>query len=211
MSKTDTLRKVYVVDDDEALRSSLRWLIESAGLRVQTYASAQEFLDAVYPGQAGCLLLDVRMPGMSGLELQVMLQEKAIHLPVIIITGHGDISMAVKAMKAGAVDFIEKPFDDEQLLRAIQRALDVSEEQRERRSLQLDIAARMEQLTPRELEVMGLVTAGKSNREIAAELDVSSKTIEAHRARVMEKMQAQSLAELVRMSIVASGDLDSVL
>jgi RNA polymerase sigma factor (sigma-70 family) len=211
MTTATSPRKVFVVDDDEALRNSLRWLIESAGLRVQTFASAQEFLDNAYPGQAGCLLLDVRMPGMSGLELQSQLENRSISLPVIIITGHGDISMAVKAMQAGAVDFIEKPFDDEQLLQAIQRALDASEEQRERRTLQLEIAARISQLTPREQEVMAMVTAGKSNREIAAELDVSSKTVEAHRARVMEKMQAQSLAELVRMTIVAAGTLDDIL
>ncbi|OOZ45196.1 response regulator transcription factor [Solemya velum gill symbiont] len=197
--------KVFVVDDDEAMRSSLRWLIESDGLEVETFESAQKFLESYYPGQAGCLLLDVRMPGMSGLKLQSQLEEREIRAPVIIITGHGDIAMAVKAMKAGARDFIEKPFDDEVLLKAIRRALVVDAAQRESRASQSAILARMAQLTRREQEVMEMVTSGLSNKEIASRLDVSAKTVEAHRARVMEKMEAGSLAELVRMAIICSG------
>lgn len=197
---------VFVVDDDQAMRGSLQWLIESVGMRVETFDSAQTFLDSYYPGRAGCLLLDVRMPGMSGLELQAYLARHEIRIPVIIITGHGDVSMAVKAMKIGAVDFIEKPFDDEELLHSIRNALRHEEKQRELRARRADIAARLAELTPREHEVMSMVTDGKANREIAATLGVSSKTVEVHRARVMDKMRADSLAELVRMSMLARGE-----
>lgn len=197
---------VFVVDDDLAMRTSLQWLIESVGMQVKTYESAQAFLDAYYPGRAGCLLLDVRMPGISGLELQAYLNKKEIRLPVIIITGHGDVAMAVKAMKAGAVDFIEKPFDDEALLNSIKKALQYDEKQRALRAQRADLAARLAELTPREHEVMAMVTDGKSNREIAAALGVSAKTVEVHRARVMDKMRADSLAELVRLALIARGD-----
>jgi RNA polymerase sigma factor (sigma-70 family) len=197
---------VFVVDDDEAMRSSLKWLIESMGMRVETYDSAQGFLDAYFPGRAGCLLLDVRMPGMSGLELQAYLARREQRIPVIIITGHGDVSMAVKAMKNGAVDFIEKPFDDEALIVSIRNALQHDEKQRTLRSQRADITARMSELTPREHEVMAMVTDGKSNKEIAAALGVSAKTVEVHRARVMDKMRADSLAELVRMVMIAGGE-----
>jgi RNA polymerase sigma factor (sigma-70 family) len=197
---------VFVVDDDQAMRGSLQWLIESVGMKVQTYESAQAFLDAYYPGRAGCLLLDVRMPGMSGLELQEYLVRREIRLPVIIITGHGDVSMAVKAMKAGAVDFIEKPFDDEELLNSIRNAVQHDEKRRALRARRADIAARMAELTPREHEVMGMVTDGKSNKEIATSLGVSAKTVEVHRARVMDKMRADSLAELVRLALIVRGE-----
>jgi len=195
---------VFVVDDDEAMRTSLKWLIESAGIQVLSFASAQAFLDAYRRdrARAGCLLVDVRMPGMSGLELQGRLAEHEIDLPVIIITGHGDVAMAVRAMKAGALDFIEKPFNDDALLASIHRGLDLDAARRRRQVRRADIAARLGQLTPREHEVMELVTEGKSNKEIAASLSVSAKTVEAHRARVMEKMQAHSLAELVRMVLM---------
>lgn len=195
---------VFVVDDDQAIRSSLKWLIESVGLRVEVHATANEFMQNYYPGRAGCLLLDVRMPGMSGLELQEHLAQRQIHIPVIIITGHGDVPMAVRAMKAGAVDFIEKPFNDELLLESIRKALAVDEKQRDVQSQRAGIASRLAHLTPREHEVMRMVTEGRSNKEIALELGVSAKTVEAHRARVMEKMEAGSLAELVRM-VIASG------
>ena len=197
---------VFVVDDDQAMRGSLQWLIESVGMKVQTYDSAQAFLDAYYPGRAGCLLLDVRMPGMTGLELQEYLVRREIRLPVIIITGHGDVSMAVKAMKAGAVDFIEKPFDDEELLNSIRNAVQHDEKRRALRARRADIAARMAELTPREHEVMGMVTDGKSNKEIATSLGVSAKTVEVHRARVMDKMRADSLAELGRLALIVRGE-----
>jgi len=192
---------IWVVDDDEAMRSSLQWLMESVGMNVQAYSSADEFLASHYPARHGVLLLDVRMPGMSGLELLEQLTKEQMVPPTIIITGHGDVPMAVRAMKQGAIDFIEKPFNDEVLLDAIRRAVNSAEQQRSSKALVADLAARFANLTPREHEVMDMVTAGQSNKEIANALGVSAKTVEAHRARVMEKMQASSLAELVRMSI----------
>lgn len=194
---------VFVVDDDQAMRTSLQWLIESTGMRVSTFESADAFLAGYAPGRPGCLLVDVRMPGMSGLELQAHLTREGFTLPVIIITGHGDVAMAVKAMKAGALDFIEKPFHDEDLLRSIRRALEYDERRRIGQAARDDLRARLADLTPREFEVMSLVTEGKSNREIAADLGVTPKTVEAHRARVMEKMRADSLADLVRMAMLA--------
>ncbi|HIP52687.1 MAG TPA: response regulator transcription factor, partial [Chromatiales bacterium] len=149
---------VFVVDDDQAMRSSLKWLIESVGMRVETYGSADEFIKNYYPGRSGCLLLDVRMPGMSGLELQEYLADQQIRIPVVIITGHGDVPMAVRAMKAGAVDFIEKPFNDEFLLDSIRNALALDEHQRSQQAERAEIAARLAQLTPREHEVMEMVT-----------------------------------------------------
>jgi len=195
---------VFVVDDDQAMRNSLQWLIESVGMNVETYGSADEFIEGYYPGRSGCLLLDVRMPGMSGLELQEHFVSQGIRIPVIIITGHGDVPMAVRAMKVGAVDFIEKPFNDELLLDSIRNALVLDEVQRTEQAQRAEIAARLAQLTPRELEVMKMVTDGKANKEIAGDLGISSKTVEAHRARVMEKMEAVSLAELVKMAILAN-------
>ena len=199
-----TKSTVFVVDDDQAMRNSLKWLIESVGVRVESFASADEFLAGYQPGRSGCLVLDVRMPGMSGLDLQEYLVEHNIQIPAVIITGHGDVPMAVRAMKSGAIDFIEKPFNDEVLLDAIRRAIAYEEQQRSHYSENLRIKERLAHLTPREHEVMEMVTDGRSNKEIANSLGVSAKTIEAHRARVMEKMQAGSLAELVRMALVAN-------
>ncbi|MCG8048696.1 MAG: response regulator transcription factor [Candidatus Thiodiazotropha endolucinida] len=195
---------VFVVDDDQAMRNSLKWLIESVSMQVETFESADAFIKSYYPGRSGCLLLDVRMPGMSGLELQEYLRANQIAIPVIIITGHGDVPMAVRAMKSGAVDFIEKPFNDELLLESIRYALALDVKQRDMQKQRAEIATRLARLTPREHEVMVMVTNGKANKEIACSLGVSAKTVEAHRARVMEKMQANSLAELVRMAISAN-------
>jgi RNA polymerase sigma factor (sigma-70 family) len=195
---------VFVVDDDQAMRNSLKWLIESVAMQVETFDSADAFIRSYYPGRSGCLLLDVRMPGMSGLELQEYLAQQRISIPVIIITGHGDVPMAIRAMKAGAVDFIEKPFNDELLLESIRHALQKDEQQRDQQKQRAEIAERLARLTPREHEVMAMVTGGKANKEIAAGLGVSAKTVEAHRARVMEKMEAHSLAELVRMAMLAN-------
>ncbi|QKT02931.1 response regulator transcription factor [Ectothiorhodospiraceae bacterium 2226] len=192
---------VFVVDDDTAVRESLRWLIESVGLDVHTYASAREFLESMEPSQTGCLVLDIRMPGMSGLELQEALAERGSALQVIIVTGHGDVPMAVRAMKAGASDFIEKPFNDQMLLDRIQQLLKKAEDSWETQARRERIMGRYEHLTPREREVMALVVEGKSNKRIALDLGVSAKTIEVHRAKVMEKMEAGSLADLVRMSL----------
>lgn len=209
MTQPNPQATVFVVDDDQAMRNSLKWLISSVGMRVECFASADEFLHAHQPGRAGCLLLDVRMPGMSGLELQEVLGERGITVPVIIITGHGDVPMAVRAMKAGAIDFIEKPFNDELLLEAIRRALALDERLRGLHLERAEVADRLAQLTPREREVMDMVTDGKSNKEIAGDLGVSAKTVEAHRARVMEKMQAGSLAELVRMALLCREPMDA--
>lgn len=199
-----TKATVFVVDDDQAMRNSLKWLIESVGMNVEVFGSADEFIRSYYPGRAGCLLLDVRMPGMSGLELQEYFVEQQIRIPVIIITGHGDVPMAVRAMKVGAVDFIEKPFNDELLLDSIRNALMIDVEQRSVQAERSEIAARLAELTPREHQVMEMVTNGRANKEIALALGVSAKTVEAHRARVMEKMQASSLADLVKMAIAAN-------
>ncbi len=194
---------VFLVDDDQAVRESLRWLIESVGLNVATYDSAQAFLENYYPGRAGCLVLDLRMPGMSGLELQEKLVAQGSQLPIIIITGHGDVPMAVRAMKAGAVDFVQKPFHDQELLDRIHEALEQNARTRQAMAERTKITARLAHLTPRELEVMDGVVAGKSNKVIAAELGISGKTVEVHRAKIMEKMQAKSLAELVQLTLLA--------
>ena len=190
---------VFVVDDDQAVRRFLSGLIASVDIPVEAYASARDFLDSYEPGRAGCLLLDIRMPGMSGLELQQELDRRAIDLPVIILTGHGNVQVAVNAMKAGAVDFVEKPFNNELLLDRIQRALSDSVKVREIRLEQEKIKARMARLTPREREVLERVIAGDTNKGVARRLRISDKTVELHRSRVMEKMKAGSLAALVKM------------
>ena len=190
---------VFVVDDDEAVRTSLRLLLKSVGLPVETFASAQEFLDQFDPSRAGCLVLDIRMPGMSGLELQQHLNDRHSIMPIVFITGHGDVPMAVEAMQAGAVDFIQKPFRDQDLIDRINRALEKDREMRSELRERDEIRRRMSQLTPREREVLELVTQGKANKVIAGDLNVSQRTVEIHRARVMEKMEAHSLAHLVRM------------
>jgi len=190
---------VFVVDDDEAVRNSLRLLLKSVGLVPATLASAREFLDKYDPAQPGCLVLDVRMPEMSGLELQELLNLQGAVIPVIFITGHGDIPMAVEAMQAGAFDFLQKPFRDQDLIDRIQRALEKDRANRAALGERTRIRERLESLTPREREVLTLVTSGKPNKIMAAELNVSQRTVEIHRARVMEKMGAASLAQLVRM------------
>ena len=197
---------VFVVDDDEAVRHFLRGLIASVGLRVEVYAAARDFLDAFEVGTPGCLLLDIRMPGLSGLELQRELAERDIRLPVIILTGHGDVRVAVHALKAGAVDFIEKPFNNDLLLGRIQKAVADSVEADSARVRHDEIAGRLGLLTPRERQVLDLVVAGETNKGVARRLDISEKTVEVHRARVMEKMRAKSFAALVKM--VATLDVD---
>jgi len=192
--------KVYIVDDDDAVRDSLRWLVESVGLKVETFASANEFLEVCDRSFSGCLVSDVRMQGMSGLELQEQLNLKDIKLPIIFITGFGDIQMAVHAMQAGAVDFITKPFNDQELLDRIQHAIEKGEQAWEQQVHSNLIKSRFDLLTPREKEVMAKVVKGKLNKIIAADLNVSNKTVEAHRAKVMEKMQAANLAQLIRMA-----------
>jgi two-component system response regulator FixJ len=190
---------VFIVDDDEAVRSALRLLLKSVGLAATTLPSAQAFLDSYDPQQPGCLVLDVRMPGMSGLELQQHLNMRGAILPVIFMTGHGDIPMAVEAIQQGAFDFLQKPFRDQDLIDRIQRALAKDKLSRAELNERTRIRERLESLTPREREVLALVTSGKPNKVMASDLGVSQRTVEIHRARVMEKMEAASLAQLVRM------------
>jgi two-component system, LuxR family, response regulator FixJ len=197
---------VFVVDDDPATRDSLRWLLQSVGLRVQTLATAEEFLSTYEAGQAGCLVLDVRMPGMSGLNLQETLVARDITLPVIIITGYAEVPTAVRALKTGAIDFIEKPFNDDVLLDRVRQAIEVDRQARAAHDQRTLAERRFAQLTPREREVMQLVVAGKANKVIAGELGLSPKTVEVHRASVMSKMDADSVADLVRLAMLVSLD-----
>jgi len=193
--------KVMVVDDDAGVRNAMRVLLKSVGLESALFASAQEFLSGYESSQPGCLLLDIRMPGMSGLELQQQLNLKGAVIPVIFMTGHGDIPMAVEAMQHGAFDFLQKPFRDQDLLDRIQRAIVKDAGLRKSLGEHERIRQRLESLTPREREVLDLMTQGKQNKAIAQVLDVSPRTVEIHRARVMQKMEVESVAELVRMML----------
>lgn len=205
MKKKEPASTVFIVDDDDAVRSSLRLLFKSLGHSAVTYTSAAEFLANYHPDQPGCAVLDVRMPGMSGLELQDELNRRGIIIPVIFITGHGDVPMAVEAMQRGAFDFLQKPFREQDLITRIQRALDLDRENRARLEERDQIRARLAALTPREREVLELVTQGKPNKIMAADLGVSQRTVEIHRAHLMEKMCAGSLAQLVRMTMIVDG------
>jgi len=190
---------VFIVDDDEAVRASLRLLLKSVGIAATAIGSAREFLARHDASQPSCLLLDIRMPGMSGLELQQALNLRGQIIPVIFITGHGDVPMAVEAMKNGAFDFLQKPFRDQELIDRVQLALAKDKENRVALSQHSKIRAHFESLTPREREVLDLMTRGKPNKVMAADLGISQRTVEIHRARVMEKMEASSLAQAVRM------------
>ena len=196
MSRDEPL--VYVVDDDEAVRDSLTLLLKAVGLTGQPFSSAAEFLNHYDPEQHGCLIADIRMPGMSGLDLQDELNRRGAQIPLIFITGHGDVPMAVDAMKSGALDFIEKPFRDQDLLDRVQQALAWDKERRIENLKTLAIRERLATLTPRETEVMECVVQGQANKVIAMDLGVSQRTVEIHRARVMEKMAVRSVAKLVR-------------
>jgi len=189
---------VYIVDDDEAMRDSLLWLLESQGFAVTAHSSAEAFLAACHDDMSGCIVLDVRMPGMSGLELYEKLNARHCGLPVIFITGHGDVPMAVSALKKGAVDFIEKPFSDKDMLRLIAQCLELDRAAREQNRLGAETARRLAALTEREIEVMNLIIAGKLNKQVADILSISIKTVEVHRARIMDKMKVRSLAGLVQ-------------
>ena len=201
---------VAVIDDDDAVRDSLGALLEAAGYGVDTYPSGRAFLSALPETRPACALVDVRMPEMDGLELQRRLAEAAPSLPVIIITGHGDIAMAVKAIKAGAVDFVEKPFPDSTILDRIAQALALREETLSREARRLDIGQRLGRLTAREHEVFERLARGSSNKAIARELGISPRTVEVHRARVMDKLQAPSLSHLVRMAMIAHVDMGDI-
>ncbi|WP_415889796.1 response regulator transcription factor [Neptuniibacter sp. SY11_33] len=199
MMQTNPTGTIYIVDDDEDFRDSMQWLLESANHNVVTFPSAREFLDN-FNGEIGCMLLDVRMPEINGLALQQIMQERNIQMPIIVISGHGDIPMAVSAMKQGAMDFLEKPFDGDVLLRLVGRALSKAQKARDEQGAQLEIQENYASLSRREKEVMSLVVAGNANRQIAEELDISPKTVEVHRSRVMSKMRASSLASLVKQA-----------
>ncbi len=191
---------VFVVDDDEAICESLRLLIGDIGLEVRTFTNGRQFLEAYDSSRPGCLVLDVRMSGMSGLELQSRLSELGIRIPIIVITGHADVPMAVEAMKAGAVDFIEKPFRDQVLLDSIQRAVEKDLRTRRRHREQQDVQSRVQLLTSREREVMDRLVAGSSNKSIAFELGISQKTVDFHRANILGKIGVGTVVELVRVT-----------
>jgi len=196
---SNTEQTVYIVEDDEAVRDSLSLLLQSEGMPVSAYDRAARFLEDWRPDMAGCVVLDIRMPEMDGMELQEALVERGSDLPIIFVTGHGDVPLAVEAMRQGAVDFIEKPYHEDQLLEKIRTALSENAEQRQVREEKQVILDRLSELTPREREIMDRMIAGQANKVIAIELSISQRTVEIHRSRVMHKMGTHSLAHLVRM------------
>ncbi len=193
---------VHVIDDDEAIRQSLAFLLQAAKLEVKTYSSAMAFLDALPDTTASCVITDVRMPGMSGVDLLRRLKELKIGMPVIVITGHGDVALAVEAMKVGAVDFLEKPFDDDVLLASVQSALKRQDGETKRHTERLEIEGRLAGLSNRERDVLGGLVAGRANKQIAFDLGISPRTVEIYRANLMNKMKAGSLSDLVRMALI---------
>jgi RNA polymerase sigma factor (sigma-70 family) len=195
---------VFVVDDDEAMRDALVQLLESAGLRVETHAEGASFLAAYAADRPGCLLLDMAMPGMTGLEVQAALKARGLQIPIVFLTGHGDIPMAVRAVQGGAVDFLEKPVQGAALLERTQRALMLDEERRLTQSRSQDILQRHSRLSKREKEIMALTVSGRTSKEIAQQLGISPRTVEVHRTHVMHKMDASNVAELVRMAAYCS-------
>jgi two-component system, LuxR family, response regulator FixJ len=195
---------VHIIDDDDALRQSLTFLLRSADLEVKDYASASVFLDALPSADLGCVITDVRMPGMSGIDLLRRLKELGVSVPVIVVTGHGDVPLAVEAMKSGAVDFLEKPFDDELLLASVRSALRRQAGDSKRQTERAEIEERLALLSPRERDVLGGLVAGQANKQIAFDLGISPRTVEIYRANLMDKMKAGSLSDLVRMALIAN-------
>lgn len=196
---------VFIVDDDKAMRDALQWLIQSVQLAVRTFASAEEFLETYDPAAPGCLLLDIRMPGMSGLRLQEELALRGSFLPIIMLTGYAEVSTAVRALKQGAIDFLNKPFSDALLLDRVAEAIEIDRQRRQAEQQRAEVIARYESLTPREREVMKLVIEGKANKVIASDLGLSPRTVEVHRASVMRKLAVESVADLVRCSLLIDG------
>lgn len=206
---SDVEPKVYIVEDDEAVRESLQLVLESIGRKVVPFSNANEFLEAYSMDMAGCIVLDIRMPGINGMELQRKLNEMNSILPIIFVTGHGDVPMAVEAMQQGAVDFVQKPYREQELLDKINQAMTLDDENRAILLQKQVIMEHMQELTPREQDVMKLMVEGKANKVIAIDLDISQRTVEIHRARVMEKLNANSLAHLVRMYMAVESDVSS--
>jgi FixJ family two-component response regulator len=205
MTSESEATMVYVVDDDEAVRDSLRWLLEANGFSVRAFASAEDFLAALVierePAQRGCVVADVRMPGMSGLELHDELLRRGFSLPLVFITGHGDVPMAVERMKKGAADFLEKPFNDEQLCQAVRLSVERARTQQRVETAGREAAERLERLTARERQVLDLIVAGRLNKQIADDLGISIKTVEAHRANIMDKLEARTMADLMKIAL----------
>ena len=198
---------VYIVDDDEAVRDSLRWLLEGNGFSVKVFSNAEELLDfskTQNHGMSGCLILDVRMPGITGVELHDVLLNKGIDIPVIFITGHGSVSLAVKSMKKGAIDFLEKPFSDEEICRLVDSSLQKARDVSDKKEVNLKAQELLAKLTPRENQVLERITAGRLNKQIADDLSISIKTVEAHRANIMTKVEARTVAELIKIALTAN-------
>ena len=194
---------VFVIDDERTVRESIRWLVESVGLNVETFASAREFIDSHDRARPGCIVLDLRMPAMGGVEAQETFRAREINLPVIVITGYADVSTAVRVLKQGAVDFIQKPFSDQLLLDRIHECIERDAEERRNHAARAEVSARLASLSPREDEVLRMVVAGDANKTVARKLGISPKTVEVHRANLMRKTQAKSLAELVQMVLAS--------
>ncbi len=199
---------IYIVDDDDAVRDSLRTLLEAVGWSVQSYESGKAFLNICDPSMRGCLLLDIRMPGLDGLQVQRILSQRGVTMPFIVISGHGDVSSAVSAMKAGAAEFLEKPFDSELVLRAIRTALESDAEARGKQAVATAAAARLDTLTRRERQVFDCLVEGAQNKMIARQLAISPRTVEVHRSRIMKKLDASSLSEIVHLALEARAKLD---
>lgn len=206
----NTEATTYIVDNDDSLRDSLQFLLESGGIRCQGFGSAEAFLESYVKDRPGCLLLDVRLPGMSGVVLQEELARERVELPVIVLTGYGDVGTAVSMLKRGAFDFFEKPFSDAALFERVQQAMEVDSARRRRRAQREAVTRRLAGLTAREREVFDQVVIGKPNKVVASEFGISEKTVEVHRARVMQKLGAASLAELVRIDLLAAQPIDSI-
>ncbi|HZH57805.1 response regulator transcription factor [Yanghanlia caeni] len=204
MTNTQATSTIFIVDDDEAVRDSLRWLLEANGYRVKSFSGAEEFLQAYDPDQVGVLIADVRMPGMSGLELQEALIARQAPIPIVFITGHGDVPMAVSTMKKGAVDFLEKPFNESDLREIVARMLEDAAERVNQARARRDQQAVLSRLTAREQQVLERIVAGRLNKQIAGDLNISIKTVEAHRANIMEKLEVTTVADLMKIALTSS-------